>query len=575
MPAAKLVIARWIHPLVVGAVVVAMALAEIEVSAQETPQATAATYTVQGVVLNKLTGEPVARALVSAGSDAAFTDQAGHFILKVAEGQVLISVIRPGYGGVGNMGGQASKPHTVAVSANTPDQTFNLTPNAEITAHVTVANGDDPSDFRFQVYSRQIVDHRRKWIVSSIATADSEGAVRLANLSAPASYLICNIHKMDTSRMVAVGAVERGYVAACFPGGTDFGLATPLTLAPGQKAEVDISLIKKPFYPASITVENIPQGPSPNLRIHDTDGRSFSAREDRDEATGIRTVKMPNGRYYATSEVQQGKESWYGRVDFKVNGAPVTGLSITLQRVRPITVKIHKDYTAPEIVIKDASGTPIKNTTGGMLRLSHAENTLEMDPGTVFRHVEGSSDEELFQTESSNVEPGRYWVYPRIELATGYISEMTSGGRDLISEPLVVGAGGVAAPIEITLRNDGGEIEVTVNKAGTSPAAISGSAEKPGYQIYAIPESSSAMASLSEQLTSPIAFYSGSGPFSLSNLAPGVYSVVAFDSPPEIDMHDAELLARIAAKGKTVTVTAGGTAKVQVDVIPTAAEEAQ
>jgi hypothetical protein len=54
------------------------------------------------------------------------------------------------------------------------------------------------------------------------------------------------------------------------------------------------------------------------------------------------------------------------------------------------------------------------------------------------------------------------------------------------------------------------------------------------------------------------------------NLAPGTYRLVAFDKPEEIDMDDPQSMARITSQGQTVTVEAGATASVQLDVIQTA-----
>ena len=57
------------------------------------------------------------------------------------------------------------------------------------------------------------------------------------------------------------------------------------------------------------------------------------------------------------------------------------------------------------------------------------------------------------------------------------------------------------------------------------------------------------------------------GQFSFYNLAPGSYRVVACDAPQEIDFHSPEGLAAWTGKGQTVTVEAGGSASVELDVL--------
>ncbi len=41
----------------------------------------------------------------------------------------------------------------------------------------------------------------------------------------------------------------------------------------------------------------------------------------------------------------------------------------------------------------------------------------------------------------------------------GYVAAVSSGGVDLLHNPLVVPPGGTSSPIEITLRDDGGTVE--------------------------------------------------------------------------------------------------------------------
>ena len=65
------------------------------------------------------------------------------------------------------------------------------------------------------------------------------------------------------------------------------------------------------------------------------------------------------------------------------------------------------------------------------------------------------------------------------------------------------------------------------------------------------------------------------GQFTIPNLPPGSYRVVAFDAQQEIDFHTPEGLAKYSGKGQTVTVEAGGTANVQLDLIQTGNVDAQ
>src|SRR4030088_2326189 len=62
---------------------------------------------------------------------------------------------------------------------------------------------------------------------------------------------------------------------------------------------------------------------------------------------------------------------------------------------------------------------------------------------------------------------GSYWV--RVNSSRGSPASIRSGTLDLQHQPLVVGAGGTASPIEITMRDDTAEISGTVE--GVAPPA--------------------------------------------------------------------------------------------------------
>jgi hypothetical protein len=163
-------------------------------------------------------------------------------------------------------------------------------------------------------------------------------------------------------------------------------------------------------------------------------------------------------------------------------------------------------------------------------------------------------------------QPGRYWIQAQA-FPPAYISSITSGGVDLGSNPLAIVPGTTPAQVEVTLRNDPGTITgqiatLTTNSSGTTdtsgPTPTSG--ERPQLWIYAIPL-------FATPANLPTGSLQSNGQFTIPNLAPGSYRVVACDSPQEIDFHSAEGLAAWAGKGQTVSVEAGGTTSVDLDIL--------
>jgi hypothetical protein len=256
----------------------------------------------------------------------------------------------------------------------------------------------------------------------------------------------------------------------------------------------------------------------------------------------------------------------YGRTDFTVANTPLTGLSLSLLPIRSIPVVIHRELTA------NTSNQGKYEYNGPSTDLS-ADLNMFLIPVDAFqtnigmnslRRVEGSSDNSTFAID--NVLPGRYWV--QTQVFQGYVTSIDSGGADLAREPLAVGPGGASAPIEITLRNDVGVIQGQI-KSPTGTAAESPTMdERSQAYIWAIPLFSS-----TQQITQ--GFSQSGNQFTISNLAPGSYRVLAFDTPQEIDYHTPEGLTKYTGKGQTVTVEAGGTANIQVDLIQTGEAEPQ
>jgi Carboxypeptidase regulatory-like domain len=534
-----------------------LGLAVTRCAGQELP----ATYPVRGVVQNSITHQPIARALVAddASGGSVLTDAEGRFELDLPEGEVAITVRRPGYRQ------RMESRHAVKVGADIAALSFYLTPVASIAGHVTLSGGDEPGGLSFFIYRKRDVEGHLRWMQEGMATTDSGGDIRFRELDAPASYVLCSDPSSNDTR-----AVTYGYPSICFPGGADFASAStaPLTLSPGQQAEVEIALTRQRFYRVSITTSNLHRGQGASIEIHNQGGPQSASAMQRSMQPGDVEAELPNGSYYAEAHLW-GRPSSYGRVDFKVSDGPITGLTLNPLPLQPLMVEVRKDFTAsnsngnePHIGI--VSGSMNVDNPGVNLSLIPADNLSGNPIGGNLHRPEGSTNSDLY--EMDEITPGRYWV--RADSYQAYVSSISSGDTDLAREPLTIGPGGSGAPIEITVRNDTGDIQGTVNSEANAGAATGAdSGEVKLVFVYAIPQFAYT-GRIAQMPTGPI------GNFELPNLAPGTYSVIAFDRNIEINMDDADGLARISAQGQTVTVEAGGTAQVQVSQIHSGEESA-
>jgi len=504
-------------------------------------------------VLNGVTHQPVARALVKTPEgNGVLTDNDGNFEINgLSAGTQQFLLQRPGYEGFEH--GQNA--HTVMVGANIPSLTFYLTPNAVITGQITLSTSDSADNIDVSAWRKQIQNGHSVWSMAGQAMTNSEGAFHIGNLPA-GSYLLYTQPSEELNR-AAAGTISSGYPAIYYPGVTDVSAAGMLTLTAGQQARADFTLTQQRFYSVTATVTNATPGPGMGFQIHDRSGRALGFPVRYDQQTQMVHASIPSGNYVLQAG-GYGRNRTYGRTEFIVANAPVSGLSITILPLHSIPVNIRKDFTETNSGANGFAGGSSASMDAGMnLSLFSADETFGQNfGGGNLRPVEGVNNGRSFELE--NTSPGRYWV--NTSAFQGYVSSITSGGVDLAREPLTIGPGNTSAPIEVTLRNDTGSITGTINGMATTNPNATG--EQPRIHIYAIPL-------FATTTNAPEIMSNPTGQFSFYNLPPGSYRVIAFDQLQEIDFHTAEGLAALSGKGQTTTVEANGTAHVQLDVIHT------
>jgi hypothetical protein len=466
--------------------------------------------------------------------------------------------------------------HTVKVAAKMLPLTFFLTPSASITGHVTLSTGDEAEGLQFMLYRKTVIEGHSRWMQTGSATAGSDGVFRLIPLDAPASYVLCSVPFPDENGPTPRATTVTGYRGGCYPGGVELAsaIAAPITLSPGQQADVEISLARQWFYPVSITLpdENLNTYP----QVFDHGGRPMQAfmRQIGDHA-GYE-INLPNGSYFAEARVW-GKQQLYGRVDFAVSGAPVSGVTIIPAPVQSIAVEIHKEFTAvPDTgsgmaIVRSlgASDLSASNDPGISLSLVPADKPFDGPMGTSLRPTGDSPGSGQFEMDPPS--PGTYRV--EVEGFGTYASSIISGGTDLLREPLTIVAGKSTAPIEITLRNDTGRLACTARATSAQPAAAaSGEIDAAPVFVYVIPVSWNI-----RKIYRTVAGVANS-PFSRGQFAlplpPGAYLVVASMRDIEIDLDNPDEMSRITAEAQTVNIQPGTTTEVQVDPIDGSSQEA-
>jgi hypothetical protein len=533
-------------------------------------------------VVNAISGQAIGRALVVFDQEhSALTSSDGSFGFdNVPAGEYSVTVEKPGYQGFGNQMGimrytstrggrlfQDIPPRRVQVGPDMPALTFRIMPLAMITGHVTLSTADPADGIMVQVYGRQMRNGRAQWSLAGTTRTRSDGSFRIANLE-PGRYMISTTPSVDRPAPSGDRGPVWGFPAMYYPGVADVAAAGMIALAAGQQAEADFTLVRQQFFPVTAIVHSNSDS-SANFQILDSSGRPAALPVNWDRREGVARASLPNGNWTMQAH-SYGKTMQWGSTNFQVSGAPAT-LAISIAPVPTIMVSVRRDFVAStnsatgDVSVGDVIGslnTQPDSGPGMNLELVPADETsLGSMGGRGMNQVEGSSN----QWEITVIQPGRYWIEAQA-FPPAYISSITAGGVDLGSNPLTIIPGSTPPTVEVTLRNDPGTISGEIVSETTSGTAGSAAGERPEVSIYAIPLFSTAA-------RLPEGSMRANGTFTIPNLAPGSYRVVACDSPQEIDFHTPEGLAAWAGKGQTVSVEAGGTASVQLDVLHVGAAE--
>lgn len=544
-----------VRNLLIALIAVPMALAGARpMCAQDA--AASGVYSAHGTVVNSLTGQGIPRALVKLNEDyAVLTGSDGQFSIdNVPAGTYAATVSKPGFLGVGNsrngegrlMHMPPAPPRMIHVGPDMPSATISLVPTATIVGQISLSTADAADGIRISIYRRQMNFGHVQWVMAGTARSRIDGSFHVAGLP-PGSYMLATEASLDSPNPAEAGpAPVWGYPPAYYPGVTDPGSGGVITLAAGQQAEADIALTRQQFFPVTAAIRTGDSRMPGEYNVLDMGGHPTGMSAQVDSTRGLVHASLPNGSWVLEGR-GFGREMTWGRAEVHVASAPVA-VALSMQGVPHIPVNVQREFTGSTTASTSGPGVNLVLVSADPFATGSASGGMGPVPGT-----NGSA------WQLNLADPGRFWV-EAFPSGSTYVSSISSGGADLASNPLVIDPGSTPAPIDVTLRDDGGSITGQMNtSAANAPGSTEAADQMAQLTVYAIPQFP-----FVERL--PQARVRQDGSFSLTNLAPGSWRVVACDSPQDIDFHSPEALAAWAGKGQTATVEAGGTAHVTLDV---------
>jgi hypothetical protein len=516
-------------------------------------QSSAPPTSLHGTVINSVTREPIAHALVFSTDNrlAGFTDDQGRFEFQLPRIYFTQLMARkPGFLERGSAG-------TFRPESTTDNMTIAMTPESLIAGRVNLPSSGQFDRITVEVYSRQVREGRPFWAPVASTTTRSSGEFRIANLAA-GSYKIFTDELLDRDPITFVpGGRLLGYPPIYYPAARDFDSASVITLEAGKTFQVELSPVLQPYYPVKIALPNVQPG-SVSVALEGHRGPGYSLGQ-----SGGQTIEgmLPNGTYTIDVITQQGERTASGSMNITVKDAPLTHASMVFlpNGWIPVNIKDERSDHHSNVSIRQ----------GGFSREQRAEVSLQ--PADEFatylaylRPPRKPNDNDLVL---DNVQPGRYWL--KVDPFNGYVASAVAGSVDLLRQPLVISPGGASPSIDIVLRDDGAAIDGTVESMPAKPSSAQAEpSSRPGpvtasVQVYCVPlpDSPGHFATLST---------TSEGFFHFQQLAPGVYRVLAFDRQQnELEYQNAEAMSIYEDKGPVVRLGPGQTEQVRVNLIST------
>jgi len=544
--------------------------------AQDAPPSTEHSEALRGTVVNSLTREPIGRALVLSPDNrfAVMTDDQGRFELTI-----------PGMKretGAGQSGGElgvqysflanrptmliARKPgfldlqpgqQGVLIGPERLEVTIPLVPEALIVGRVLTPNSECER-IQVELYRQEMREGEWYWHFAGWTATRMNGEFRFAELPA-GKYKLLTLEMMDRDPLTTDPRGPLfGYAPAYYPAARDFGSAEIISLAEGKTFHANLTPVRQRYHPVKVRVTNPPDGLGINVQAwpEGNSGPGYTLGLGYDSGDEIIQGMLPDGNYEIRA-VAHGHTVMTGTTRISIHGAPSMG-AITLLASVSIRVKVREEFqhglTSGQALVSNEGLNQVLSPP-----LARYLSVRLLPSGEFgFEGFESfgrpPSSEKAMEDGSlliENVQPGRYRL--KVTSVVGYVGSVTSNEKSLRNELLEVGPGGPVAPIEVTIRDDGAEVEGTVQRAKSGTLQHNGarvSGLLPSH-VYFIPVRDS-----TGQFRT--AWASLDGRFQLQQLPPGDYRVLAFDHVREdLEYASDEVLSRYDSQSQMIHVDPG------------------
>jgi hypothetical protein len=500
---------------------------------------------IEGQVLNGVTGEPLKKAALTlqiVGSrgqpTVTVTDAAGQFAMKdIDPGRYALSAERNGfvrqqYGSHGPI--RPGTTLTLGAGQRMRDLVIKLMPQAVITGRILDEDNEPVAGVTVQPLRYAYMQGKRQLVPASSEQSNDLGEYRIHGLPAGKYYVTAIVHKQSA---------EESYPPVYYPGANDPATAIQLDVAAGSEVRgIDMTLhrahtvrvrVKIPDLPRGTVVRLIPRGSSFSF-LGGAQMAQIIHPEGDFEFRGITP-----GSYVMLIDLQENGRHRSVRQALEVGNGGLEGVTIAIPPTASLEGQVRVDGQS--------------ETNLGILTVQ-LQFREPIPLGTPATHVKPDGS---FSIE--DITPDSYDVSISGLPPGYYLRSASVSGQDALESGLTVTGG--TAKLDLVVSPAGGQVDGVVADDKQQPAKAA--------TVVLIPDAArQSRLSLFKTVGTD-----QNGHYSIQGIAPGDYSLYAFEDLPSGAFQDPDFMKPYQKSAQTLTVREGGHESKQLQQIP--ADETQ